>query len=386
MTRSVKDLRELINVSRLSYRDDEEVDELSSDSALVFGGKPLEVSQTTLPKRSNKDLTPLCAKGKCVSPRKSSGSSGRDSPLPPIGTVQSVSTSSPSSSARSSPEVGHHTRNEGRFKDMKLSKPNFDNILLHMDSTVVGVWLKRANDSIKILTSWLYDGDNFVRFAHFWLSEMPTSKQKQLIDMEFSIFMDELEFSFGAGLKGGSVSLTDINNFAHAILWEYPEKLNSSECSDYFISILLCLCSGSKNNYRALLSDVQCSTLMKQFVQHILATRAFAVVNICTGVLEFYKGAFPSHSNIQSTCDSFACKSLVSLATDFAFKAVKKEFPDVLDFLIQGYSLQYQSLKDGDGKSLIFTALLSGKEIMLEHLLKVELVVIHFFNSLWLKV
>ncbi|XP_015754974.1 PREDICTED: uncharacterized protein LOC107334550 [Acropora digitifera] len=375
MTRSVKDLRELINVSRLSFRDDEEVDERSSDSALVFGGIPLEVSQPTLLKRSTKDLTPLCAKGKCVSRLKSSGSSGRDSLLPPIGTIQSFSTSSPCSSAKNSPEVGHPTRNEGRVtsarsKDLKLLKANFDNILLHMDSTVVGVWLKRANDSIKILTSWLYDGDNFVRFAHFWLSEMPTSKQKQLIDMEFSIFIDELKFSFGAGLKGGSVSLADINNFAHAILWEYPEKFNSSEFSDYFLSILLCLCSGRKNNYRALLSDVQCSTLMKQFVQLILATRAFAVVNICTGVLEFYKGAFPSHSYIQSTCDSFACKSLVSLATDFAFQAVKKEFPDVLDFLIQGYTLQYQSLKDGDGKSLIFTAVLSGKGIMLEHLLK----------------
>ena len=385
MTRSVKDLRELINVSRLSYRDDDEVDELSSDSAQVFGGIPLEVSQPTLPKRS-KDLTPLCAKGKCASLRTSSGSSGRDSPLPPIGTIQSVSSSSsPSSSARNSPEVGHHTRNEGRVtsarhKDVKLSKANFDNILIHMDSTVVGVWLKRANDSIKILTSWLHGGDNFVRFAHFWLSEMPTSKQKQLIDMEFSIFMDELEFAFGAGLKGGSISLTDINNFAHAILWEYPEKINSSESSDYFLSTLLCLCSGRKNNYHALLSDVQCSTLVKQFVQLILATRAFAIVNICTGVLEFYKGTFPSHSNIQSSCDSLVSKSLVSLATDFAFQAVKKEFPEVLDFLIQGNSLQHQSLKDSEGKSLIFTAVLSGKEIMLEHLLKVELLVIHFSN------
>ena len=42
--------------------------------------------------------------------------------------------------------------------------------------------------------------------------------------------------------------------------------------------------------------------------------------------------------------------------------------------------MQYQSSKDGEQKSLIFTAILSGKEIMLEHLLKVELVVIHFFN------
>ena len=80
-----------------------------------------------------------------------------------------------------SPEVSHHNNNEGRvtsarYKDMKLSKANFDNILLHMDSAVVGVWLKRANHSVKILASWpighMTSDDNFVRCAHFnfWLS------------------------------------------------------------------------------------------------------------------------------------------------------------------------------------------------------------------------
>ena len=73
-----------------------------------------------------------------------------------------------------SPEVSHHNNNEGRvtsarYKDMKLSKANFDNILLHMDSAVVGVWLKRANDSVKILASWPYDGRWQLRCAHFWL-------------------------------------------------------------------------------------------------------------------------------------------------------------------------------------------------------------------------
>ena len=43
--------------------------------------------------------------------------------------------------------------------------------------------------------------------------------------------------------------------------------------------------------------------------------------------------------------------------------------------------MQYQSSKDGERKSLIFTAVLSGEEIMLEPLLKVELVVIHFLNN-----
>lgn len=104
MSRSVRDLRELINVSRLSYRDEDEVDDLCYESAQDFGGMPLEVSQPSLLKRKNKDLAPLSSKGKPVSPPLSSGSSGRGSPLPPIGASNSPSTNnSPSSSGRNSP-------------------------------------------------------------------------------------------------------------------------------------------------------------------------------------------------------------------------------------------------------------------------------------------
>lgn len=382
MSRSVRDLRELINVSRLSYRDDEEEDELRSESSQDLSSVPLdtalEVSQPTLPKRRNKDLTPLGSREKAVSPPLSSGSSGRGSPLPPIGCSHSVSfNNSSSSSGRNSP--AYHSNSptgdrvvSARKKDFKPSKPNFDNILLYMDSTVVGDWLTKANDSIKQLTSWLHFEDNFVQFAHFWLSEMPRSKQRELIDMEFSILMEELYFAFGAGLKGGSVAHEDIDTFARAVFWEYPEKFHSSETRDFFLCVLLCLCSGRKNNYRALLSDVQCSTLTKQFVQLILATRAFAIVNVCTGVLEFFKTAFQRSSYADLLCNSLVGRSLVAIATEFAFQAVQNELPDVLDYLMRNYSLQHQTLKDSGGKSLVFTAVLFGKEKMLGHLLEME--------------
>ena len=374
----MRDLRELINVSRLSYRDDDEVDELCSESAQDFGGIPLVVSQPSLPRRS-KDLAPLSSdsKQKPVSPPLSSGSSGRGSPLPPICAVTSPTSNSPSSSGRNSPaslsQDGVTERViSARKKDGQRSKPNFDNILLYMDSTVVGDWLTKANSSITYLTSWLHYNDNYIQFAHFWLSEMPRSKQRELIEMEYSILMDEIYFAFGAGLQGGSVSHEDIHTFVGAVLWEYPEKFRNSETRDFFLNILLCLCSGRKNSYRKLLSDVQCSTSTKEFVQLILATRAFAVVNICSGVLEFYKTAFQRSTCAKVADNSFLSKSLVAIATDFAFQAVQKDLPDVLDYLIRNYSLKHHMLKDGGGKSLLFTAILSGKESMLGHLLKVN--------------
>ena len=375
MSRSVKDLRELINVSRLSYRDDDEEEELyhssSPESLQEFGDIPLEGAKPALPKRRNKDLVPLSSKEKSVSPPLSAGSSGRGSPLPPIG---ASSTASPSSSERNSPAQSISAANRvisTRRKDLKTSKANFDSMLLYMDSTVVGDWLTKANSLIKQLTSWLHDNDNFIQFAHFWLSEMPTSKQRELIEMEFSILMEEICFAFGAGLEGKSVSRQDICAFARAVFWEYPERFHNSETMDFFLNILLCLCSGRKNNYRALLSDVQCSTSNKQFVQLILATRAFAIVSICSGVLEFFKAAFDRSTYKEATDNSLVSKTVVAIATEFAFQAVQKDLPDVLDHLLKNYSLQHYTLKDRGGKSLLFAAVLSGKENMLEHLLKV---------------
>lgn len=375
MSRSVRDLRELINVSRLSYRDDDEEEELyhssSPESLQEFGDIPLEGAEPALPKRRNKDLVPLSSKEKSISPPLSAGSSGRGSPLPPIG---ASSTLSPSSSERTSPAQPISAANRvisARRKDLKTSKANFDSMLLYMDSTVVGDWLTKANSLIKQLTSWLHDNDNFIQFAHFWLSEMPTSKQRELIEMEFSILMEEICFAFGAGLEGKSVSRQDICAFARAVFWEYPEKFHNSETMDFFLNILLCLCSGRKNNYRALLSDVQCSTSNKQFVQLILATRAFAIVSICSGVLEFFKAAFGRSTYKEATDNSFVSKSVVAIATKFAFEAVRKDLPDVLDHLLKNYSLEHYTLKDSEGKSLLFAAVLSGKENMLEHLLKV---------------
>ena len=375
MSRSVKDLRELINVSRLSYRDDDEEEELyhssSPESLQEFGDIPLEGAKPALPKRRNKDLVPLSSIEKSVSPPLSAGSSGRGSPLPPIG---ASSTASPSSSERNSPAQSISAANRvisTRRKDLKTSKANFDSMLLYMDSTVVGDWLTKANSLIKQLTSWLHDNDNFIQFAHFWLSEMPTSKQRELIEMEFSILMEEICFAFGAGLEGKSVSRQDICAFARAVFWEYPERFHNSETMDFFLNILLCLCSGRKNNYRALLSDVQCSTSNKQFVQLILATRAFAIVSICSGVLEFFKAAFDRSTYKEATDNSLVSKSVVAIATEFAFQAVQKDLPDVLDHLLKNYSLQHYTLKDRGGKSLLFAAVLSGKENMLGHLLKV---------------
>ena len=372
MSRSVKDLRELICVSRLSYREEEGRDELgSSNSDEDFNVPQQHVSAPKLPKRKTKELSPLEKEEKLVSPPLSAGSSGRGSPLPPI---RKSSATSPDGSGRSSP-VNCSENGQGlsvRRRKIKPARTNFDSILLYMDSTVISDWLRRANDAVKDLTSWLHAGANFVHFAHFFMSEIPSSKRRELVQMEFGIVLEEVNFSLKAGIDSREVTLQDLDSFMSAVLWEYPRKFCDSERGKFFLGILVCLCSGRKENYKTLLSNVRCSTTNKQFVQLILATRSFAVVSLCAGVINFYKQVSGRKSCASaSSKDSLFSKDIVDVVMDFAFQAVHQGLADVLEYLLQSFELDPCSVKGKDGKSLLFSAVISTQEEVLRFLLKV---------------
>jgi hypothetical protein len=50
-----------------------------------------------------------------------------------------------------------------------------------MDATVVSAWLSRANENVEKLSSFCNAGDNFVRFAHFWLSDFPGVEKQEVM-------------------------------------------------------------------------------------------------------------------------------------------------------------------------------------------------------------
>ena len=375
MNRSVKDLRELICVSRLSYRGEEEDEELhnsNSDEDSLSSHQPFPAPR--LPQRKNRELSSLDKDEKLVSPPLSAGSSGRGSPLPPIGKSPITS---PNSSSRVSPVECNNRGLPAHSQKPKQTKPNFDDVLMYMDSTVLSEWLRRANDDVKELTSWLHAGDNFVSFAHFFLSEISNSKRRELVQLEFSIITEEVSFSFKAGTDCNQVTARDLDAYLSAILWEYPQQFSESRCAKTFLTILVNLCSGRKDNYRTLLSNVRCSTNNKQFVQQILATRAFAVLSLCSGILKFYKQITQQACNSSLGKDAPSGKDIIELVTDFAFQAVRKGFVDVLQFLLENFKLDPQTMKARDGKSLLFTAVICTQGEVLGFLLKVAEILLY---------
>lgn len=382
MSRSVRDLRELICMSRLSYHGEDETHQNTND-----------LDTNTVPKETTTNAKKVSQKKgfSSVSPPGTPGSSGRGSPLPPISKSASSNGDSSSSSLRSSPlspiapcQAGSAPNNISDTEQVQVRptscftrnfkplKTNFDALLSYFDATIVAEWLTRANKTVSELSSWVHLGDSFANFAHFWLSEVSPNKRSELISMEYSIVMDELKFAFGVGLEGNQITEQDIVVFMNAVLWEYPEKFSPSQSGSSLLNILMCLCCGRKHNYRQLLSDVKCSTTNKQFVQFILATRAFAIVSLTSGVLDFYKQIHSMKDTQKGTSEFPQDSQLCQMAEHFALIAIQKGFVEVFQYFLLNYEFELDEDKGTDKRSLLFATIISGQEEMLKILLKVS--------------
>ncbi|XP_074063205.1 uncharacterized protein LOC141502386 isoform X2 [Macrotis lagotis] len=76
------------------------------------------------------------------------------------------------------------------------AEEQFTKIFCGINEAIMSDWLERAICSIDDLREWCHVGDNFVRFANFWLSELPHKQKVNLLQLEMGIFEDELQSAF----------------------------------------------------------------------------------------------------------------------------------------------------------------------------------------------
>lgn len=277
MSRGIKDLRDLICVSRLTVRDSE--DEFISDDENNVGRLSQSVERklsrevSALSLASTLDGSPTPRNDRVVSPdsgfvTNSSPSVGPSNSLtatseifltedgvfvtdigegdglglevskPPVGTAAYIGTRSqkktkkkkkpsvlpteptrhelpksqplpPVSSIAGSPAVSEHELSFSSIKEKIDSAKNgsnkrkgrvgFDDMLTFMDATIVANWLTRSNTALQEMTSFVSKGDNFVKFAHFWLSDFPDLQKRDIFSMEFDFLLEELQLAFAVG-------------------------------------------------------------------------------------------------------------------------------------------------------------------------------------------
>ena len=332
MSRGIKDLRELICVSRLSIRDSDDEYPLSNsdDEGMTqpvhYGsrnGSSCGSRQSSASSRhSPTNVDPKSpdsgfgTNGHSQSPilEGAIGGGELDTPLADLSTVNiprsaaarkrrrrkkksknswlgdeshgdTTSTMLTSSIRRPLMPLGNARINPASGKE-----GDFDDLLTYLDATLVSQWLVEANRQVTDIATWCYKGDNFVQFAHFWLMDFSATKQQEIFQLEYSIVLDHLTVAFAAGRQAGKIKQRDIVHFLLAVLKEYPSKLLASVGAYMFLDYLDVLSSERRDTYRRLLANVRCTTQVKQYAQWTLAIRSFALVSMWHAVLNFYRG------------------------------------------------------------------------------------------------
>ena len=343
----MRDLRELVCVSRLTYRESDDEDEVlsdegavgqdlrslhlsdgssspssrsssasqqpagrlhSPDSGFITNGSPVDKGDGTA-----KQAEPSAAQASTGNAENKARSKTKPSKrrrkkraqelqalspqhdLPRLPVLPPVAGDAFLTSEPLSPSNRHISGAGARTGDTQTRPGDFDSMLVYMDATIVAEWLTRANTSLEDLATYCTQGDNFVQFAHFWLSGFPDTQKLEIYEMEHEILIEEMGIAFAVGKESRKVLRRDVSDLASALFREYPTKLLGSKGSHLFLDYLDILTSDRAERYKKLLADVRCSTRNRQFAQWLLATRSFALVSMWSAVINFYRNLLGQH-------------------------------------------------------------------------------------------
>ncbi|XP_076446995.1 uncharacterized protein LOC143284211 [Babylonia areolata] len=411
MSRGVRDLRELVCVSRLTYRDSDDEDTVltdedelsqnlnnlelsdgssspgsrsgsaethpaclqSPDSGFVTNGSPEDKAEGTVKQGAQASIKkPLPSdvgiKSKPSKRRRKKKAQQHallphhDLPklpvLPPVPVESTFLTNSSSlSSRRANSSHGISLQKRG----------DFDSMLIYMDATIVAEWLTRANTALEDLTTYCTQGDHFVQFAHFWLSNFPETQRQEIYEMEHEILIEEIGLAFAVGKESRKIVRRDVTDLLSALFREYPTKLFSSKGAHLFLDHLDILTSDRTERYKKLLADVRCSTKNRQYAQWLLATRSFALVSVWAAVVNFYRNLLGQHGVPPGLPIPAHGSAQDSVYQRRMSQAVRLGFKDVVHYLVSGGYVD-ATRHDIHGRSLLFSAVMHNQVDVVHYL------------------
>ena len=393
MARSAKDLRDIINVSRLSIRTSSE-DEYSSDDIPINleAKNNMKLNQylnnrpTSAVGESSFDTLPIQTRPKSAARNRDSNSFYQIRPsTAPNGYKENPAAIYRTSSGRNTvPGVNYKITDTESFnkytpippiaKPVKNSKQkNFDNLFPYLDTTVINGWLEELNSKLEYINKFMKKSTNFLEFANFFLVDLPSEKYKELLDLEFSIILDQLKYAFHAGFSEDAINTKDLHTLATSVIKEYPKKLKKEKKGpELLLNITLIFCSEKDETYRKLLRNVNCFTDNKLYIQWLLAIRAFGLIGFITGIFKFFE-------NIQQLQEIFNNKTEESDSInkgrlnldELAILCIKKGYMRVLRFFSDHCYVSLKKVRDKKSRNLLFVAVAEGNIEAINYLVKV---------------
>ncbi|XP_060138663.1 uncharacterized protein LOC118092636 isoform X2 [Zootoca vivipara] len=253
-------------------------------------------------------------------------------------------------------------------------KDIFEKLFKHFDSTAVTGWLEKAHNFISDMGTWSCCGDNFVRFAHFWLSELQYNHKEQLLELEMGVIEDEVRLAFeGSGSKEFQPS--DLNFILAAALSEYPIVLVNDQNPYVFLDYLNFMSSADTSEYKEMLSAIQYTTKNPQIAQWLLAIRAFALANLWHAIVKFYKALVKTQLSSEQPVKSSVSatrKQSSEVVKERALQTVQLGYADVLDYLVRSQKLDL-SVADEKNRNLIFLATIYDQSKILDYFIEMAL-------------
>ncbi|XP_067407047.1 protein FAM220A isoform X2 [Emydura macquarii macquarii] len=227
-------------------------------------------------------------------------------------------------------------------------KGRLDKVFNHFDSTSVTDWLEKTYSSISDLGVWCCTGDNFVHFAHFWLSELQYNQKLQLLELEMGIIEDELQLAFLNGLES-DFQPSDLHSILAATLSEYPMDLLSNQKPYIFLDYLNLMSSKQSTGYKKMLSSIKYTTNNPQFYKALLSTKLLPELHIKSSI-------------------SAATKQTNEVVKERALQSIQLGYADVLHYLIINQHLDLGAV-DEKNRNLIFLATIYDQPKILDYFL-----------------
>lgn len=246
----------------------------------------------------------------------------------------------------------------------------FSEIFCYIHSSSVTDWLESAYISMTMLRRWCDIKDNFVQFAHFWLSDVPYPQMLNLLTLEVGIIEDEFYFAFRKALYSGALKLSDLQGIRSAILTEYPGMLSGRRGQCLFLDYLILMSSEHSMEYKNMLSNVKNATNDHQITQVLLAMRAYALSSVWHAVVQFYETLRQSQTLQGPSFRSFTPvvkKRKKEVIKERALQSVQLGYVDVLHYLIKQHLFDPCTL-DESKRNLIFLAVIYNQPNVLEYI------------------
>lgn len=245
-----------------------------------------------------------------------------------------------------------------------------EKILQFIDASVIANWLERSNGELDDIIKWLRAGNNFIQFANFMLEEFCNAKWNELIGMEISFILGELELAFKVGLTDRQLRGDDLDFLLSIILNEFPSKLLGEQGSSYMLKILIAFCCGKDKGYKKVLSNVEFTTHNKQYIQWLLAMRAFSLVSLTNGIVTFYK-RLGNHKINERNPPTNSKQTGEDLKFSWLLKAVEVDFLEVFAWLSRSFIENGTFFTVDQKYSIVSKAISCGSSQIVQQLEKV---------------